>query len=75
MNVLETPRLRLRWFGESDAAFILALVNDPSWMTNIGDRGVRTVEEARAWIAGNIRSVIAGLSRPSLPDGRLRVPG
>lgn len=51
MNVLETPRLRLRWFGESDAAFILALVNDPSWMTNIGDRGVRTIEEARAWIA------------------------
>jgi RimJ/RimL family protein N-acetyltransferase len=51
MRALETDRLRLRWFVETDAAFILALVNDPSWIANIGDRGLETVEDARAWIA------------------------
>lgn len=33
-----------------DAAFILKLVNDPLWLRFIGDRGVRTLEDARAYI-------------------------
>jgi [ribosomal protein S5]-alanine N-acetyltransferase len=33
-----------------DAPFILALVNEPSWLENIGDRGVRTLDDARAYI-------------------------
>jgi RimJ/RimL family protein N-acetyltransferase len=51
MKVLETERLTLRWFGERDAAFVLELVNDPGWIANIGDRGLRTEEAASAWIA------------------------
>jgi [ribosomal protein S5]-alanine N-acetyltransferase len=52
MFVCETPRLRLRRLhGEDDAPFILALVNEPSWLENIGDRGVRTLDDARAYIA------------------------
>lgn len=51
MNVLETERLTLRCFDESDAAFVLELLNDPAWLSNIGDRNVRTIEEARTWIA------------------------
>lgn len=52
MLVCETPRLRLRRLHENDdASFILALVNEPSWLQNIADRGVRTLEDARAYIA------------------------
>ncbi|MFD2371990.1 GNAT family N-acetyltransferase [Brevibacillus sp. GCM10020057] len=57
MIVLETERLRLRYQTLDDAAFILELVNDPAWLQYIGDRGVRTLEDARAYIAnGAIRS-------------------
>jgi RimJ/RimL family protein N-acetyltransferase len=50
MNVLETERLILRWLSADDAAFILELVNDPDWLRFIGDRGVRTLEDARGYI-------------------------
>lgn len=50
MKVLETERLVLRWLEATDAAFILELVNDPSWIKYIGDRGIRTLEQARAYI-------------------------
>src|SRR5215217_7318070 len=50
MNVLETERLRLRWLVAEDAPFILELVNDPDWLRFIGDRGVRTLEDARGYI-------------------------
>jgi ribosomal-protein-alanine N-acetyltransferase len=50
MNVLETGRLTLRRITTDDAPVILALVNDPAWLANIGDRGVRTLEDARAYI-------------------------
>lgn len=50
MPVLETERLRLRQLGESDAQFILELVNDEAWLRYIGDRGVRNPDEARNYI-------------------------
>jgi RimJ/RimL family protein N-acetyltransferase len=50
MNVLETERLVLRRLSAEDAAFILELVNEPSWLQFIGDRGVRTLEGARDYI-------------------------
>jgi RimJ/RimL family protein N-acetyltransferase len=50
MNVLETDRLILRRLSVEDAAFILQLVNEPSWLRFIGDRGVRTLEDARSYI-------------------------
>jgi len=49
--VLETERLRLRRLDENDAGFILRLVNDPDWLRYIGDRGVRTIEDAKRYIA------------------------
>ena len=48
MNVLETERLILRRFTVGDAPFLLALLNDPAWIKYIGDRGVRTIDDARA---------------------------
>ncbi len=50
MNVLETNRLALRQLAIEDAGFILELVNEPAWLRFIGDRGVRTLEDARAYI-------------------------
>jgi RimJ/RimL family protein N-acetyltransferase len=50
VNVLETDRLLLRWLSVDDAEFILGLLNEPSWIQFIGDRGVRTLDEARAYI-------------------------
>ena len=49
-QVLETERLRLREIDEADAAFILELLNDPGWVRFIGDRKLRTVADARAYI-------------------------
>jgi RimJ/RimL family protein N-acetyltransferase len=48
--VIETERLRLRHLDESDAPFILELLNDPAWLRYIGDRGVRTLDDARRYI-------------------------
>lgn len=50
MFMLETDRLRLRRISVDDAEFILRLLNEPSFIQNIGDRGVRTIEDARAYI-------------------------
>lgn len=50
MIVLETERLILRYQKIEDAAFILELLNDPSWIQYIGDRGVRTIDDARDYI-------------------------
>lgn len=48
--VFETPRLRLRHLREEDGAFFLELVNDPDWVRFIGERGLRTVEQARVYL-------------------------
>ncbi|MCZ8234998.1 MAG: GNAT family N-acetyltransferase [Inhella sp.] len=49
MDVLLTPRLRLRWFRPDDAEFVLGLINEPAWISGIRDSGVRDVDAARAW--------------------------
>jgi ribosomal-protein-alanine N-acetyltransferase len=48
--VLETARLRLRHLSGADAPFMLELLNDPDFIRNIADRGVRTEDEARRYI-------------------------
>jgi RimJ/RimL family protein N-acetyltransferase len=50
MKVLETERLILRRLTVEDSEFILELLNDPSWLRFIGDKGVRTLDEARDYI-------------------------
>jgi len=47
---IETGRLRLRMFAERDDEFILRLLNQPSFLRFIGDKKVRTVEDARNYI-------------------------
>jgi RimJ/RimL family protein N-acetyltransferase len=51
MNILNTERLSLNLLSLDDAAFFLALVNEPGWLENIRSTGVHTLDEARAAIA------------------------
>lgn len=54
---LATDRLVLRRLTRDDAEFVLRLLNDDSFVRNIGDRGVRTHEQAIAYLqAGPIAS-------------------
>lgn len=48
--MMETARLRLRRVTTDDAAFVLELLNEPAYIRNIGDRGLRTVDDARRYI-------------------------
>lgn len=50
MSLIETERLRLREVSESDAGFVLEMLNDPDFIRNVADRGVRTLEGARDYI-------------------------
>lgn len=52
MTEFETDRLRLRRLEVADAPFILRLVNEPSWLRFIGDRGVRNLADAEQYIVG-----------------------
>ena len=45
---LETERLRLRRITLDDADLMLAIWNDPAFIRNVGDREVRTMDQARA---------------------------
>ncbi len=60
MTVIETERLRLVEFSDGDAEFVLRLLNEPSFLRYIGDRGVHTAEDARKYIADG---PVAGYAR------------
>ncbi len=52
MNLnLETPRLLLHPFTHDDAPFILRLLNEPSFLQHIGDKGVRDLEGAKGYLS------------------------
>ncbi|MEP7341133.1 MAG: GNAT family N-acetyltransferase [Acidobacteriota bacterium] len=73
MKVLETDRLHLRWLSTGDAEFILELLNDSSFLQFIGDKGVRTLEDARNYILNGPVDMYArlgfGLYLTELKDG------
>ena len=50
MKILETERTILRQVTETDAGFILDLLNQPSFIKYIGDRNVRSVKQASEYI-------------------------
>lgn len=50
MQPLETERLILRPLTLEDSPFILKLLNEPSFLEHIGDRGVRDLETARTYL-------------------------
>jgi ribosomal-protein-alanine N-acetyltransferase len=57
VNILGTERLFLRHLRADDADFILELLNEPAFLQNIGDRGVRIIADAcRYIVAGPVTS-------------------
>ena len=70
---LSTTRLVLRQLDLGDAKFILHLVNDPAWLQHIGDKNVRTLADARAYLENGPLAMYRrrgfGLSVVALRDG------
>ena len=57
MIVVESDRLLVRRFTLEDSELILRILNEPSFLQNIGDRGVRTLEQASTYLLeGPIKS-------------------
>lgn len=52
--MLETERLYIREFAYDDAAFIIALVNNPTWLEFIGDRNVTNLDDAHRYMRDKI---------------------
>jgi RimJ/RimL family protein N-acetyltransferase len=50
MEVAQTERLLLRWLNAGDSTFILELLNEPSWLRYIGDKDVKTIQDAERYI-------------------------
>jgi len=77
MSVLTTERLELRRLTLDDAPFILRLVNEPSWLEFIGDKGVGTLEDARGYLAKGPLDMYArlgyGLYLTELRDGAIPI--
>ncbi|WP_438482069.1 GNAT family N-acetyltransferase [Oleiharenicola lentus] len=48
--IAATERLQLNEFTAADAAFVVTLLNEPLWHRFIGDRGIRTVEDAVSYL-------------------------
>lgn len=51
IHIIETERLQLIPTEYKHAPFIIELLNSKGWLENIGDRNVRTKEEAEKYIA------------------------
>jgi RimJ/RimL family protein N-acetyltransferase len=57
MKVTETSRLVLRLVEETDAGFIMKLLNEPGWLQYIGDKGIRTIDDAKGYIMNGPRAM------------------
>jgi len=71
---IETARLRLSSLAHGDSGFILELLNSPGWLAFIGDRNIRTKEDAEAYIAkieanANTRYWVVRLKEQDSPVG------
>lgn len=70
---LRTARLNIRPMGPEDADFLLELLNDPDFIRHIGDKGVRTTDDARRYVQGGPVASYGrngfGLCRVELKDG------
>ncbi|MCB0464724.1 MAG: GNAT family N-acetyltransferase [Aequorivita sp.] len=54
--MIETERLQLREYTLVDAPFIYKLMNSEGWLKNIGDRNIKTIEDAEAYLKKNYLS-------------------
>lgn len=52
--ILETERLKIEEFTLNDAPFIYELMNDPDWIHFIGDRNIKTLQDAKNYLANKL---------------------
>jgi [ribosomal protein S5]-alanine N-acetyltransferase len=50
MSLIQSERLSIRHLTLEDSAFIFNLLNDSSWIKYIGDKGIKTEEDAKKYI-------------------------
>lgn len=50
MIIATTERLLIRQFDTQDAPFILELLNEPAWLRFIGDKNVRSMDDALTYL-------------------------
>src|SRR5258706_8494910 len=74
---IETERLILRQFIANDAGFIFKLLNSPDWLKYIGDRNIKSVQDAEAYLVnGPLKSYETngyGLSLVSLKENGVAI--
>ncbi len=76
-SIFETERLLIREFNIDDVEFIFTLLNTPTWLQFIGDRGVKNIEDAKNYlINGPMKSYREngfGLSMVEMKDGSVPI--
>jgi RimJ/RimL family protein N-acetyltransferase len=50
MTFITTDRLEIRYITGEDFHFIFRLLNEPSWIKYIGDKGIKTEDDAKNYI-------------------------
>ena len=77
MPIFESDRLTFHKFGDDDAPFILELLNDPAFLQHIGDKNVRTLDDARDYMRNGPQASYEklgfGLSLVRLKDDKTRI--
>ena len=77
MNNIETDRLILSEFSLDDAPFILEMLNDSAWLQFIGDRDIRTLDDARDYIVNKLQKSFKeqgfGMLLVKLKDGEIPI--
>jgi RimJ/RimL family protein N-acetyltransferase len=70
MKAIETKRLLIEEGNLEDSSFIFKLLNSPTWIEFIGDRGIQTIEDAENYIQKSLLASYAkngfGLYKVSL---------
>lgn len=54
MIIAETPRLIISKITLRDASFFVELTNTPHWLKYIGDRNIKTIKDAEAYLKNGI---------------------
>ena len=73
---METSQLKYRVISEADAAFLFELMNTDKWHSYIGDRKIRTEEDARNYIRANMSAELSqkGFINHVMVDKKTNIP-
>ncbi|MCB0444149.1 MAG: GNAT family N-acetyltransferase [Gelidibacter sp.] len=61
IKIAETKRLIIAKMTLNDASFMLKLLNTPHWIKYIGDRNIKTIDEAKTYLKNGVLKSYAEL--------------